>query len=470
MPNFVTLNKEDPMGTLCRMVAETQYEDLPSSAINVAKTHILDTVGVIIGGSGLEGIPTVVDFVREQGGKEESLIPCYGGRKVPASMAAFAIGPMARAMDWGDVHEESGHTAEFTLPALLAATGIEGRVSGKEFITAFVVGQEILIRVGIAQKFARKAVVSGTTGGHYIFGTVAAVGKLLGLNLEELGNAEGIARCMTQPHDLATWSPTTLMVRVHHGFLSQDAINACLLAKRGITGARQEVLAGPRGFLTQFSKWDTDPSALTKGLGQEWEMTHTMMKVYPACMNIQCSAYGIVEQMREHKFKFEDIANIHLDEAPMNMSTVATPHDIRWNPQTMPECQFSLPYLVATAARDGKVSLDSYTSDAMSRKDVRDLMTRILAKEDTTLAISMWGSRVTTTLRDGTKYSEEYIPKGHYKDPFTDHELVNKFKTCASYSAYRLSDATIKSLVETILNLEEVDDIVSALIIPITPK
>ena len=69
-------------------------------------------------------------------------------------------------------------------------------------------------------------------------GSVAAAGKLLGLSLNELENAEGIAHEMIQPYDLLMYVPATLIVRVHHGFVCQDAINACLLVRRGITGSR----------------------------------------------------------------------------------------------------------------------------------------------------------------------------------------------------------------------------------------
>ena len=92
-----------------------------------------------------------------QGGKGKSTLPCYGGKKVPASMAGLAIGPMSRAMDMGDVHEtEAFHTSEYTLPALLAATGLKDKIPRKEFITAFIIGQDVLIRIGVASKFASR--------------------------------------------------------------------------------------------------------------------------------------------------------------------------------------------------------------------------------------------------------------------------------------------------------------------------
>jgi 2-methylcitrate dehydratase PrpD len=96
-------------------------------------------------------------------------------------------------------------------------------------------------------------------------------------------------------------------------------------------------------------------------------------------------------------------------------------------------------------------------------------MTKIAAREDPGLPI--YTARAHVTLRDGRKYTREclYI-KGHPKNPFTLEELVNKYRQCVPYSAYKLSETAANSVLNAILNLEEVDDIISALIVPVTPK
>ncbi len=178
MTKFAIQNSEDPMSTLCRMAVQTDYDDLPAEVVRHAKHTLLDCMAVMIGGSGMDGIPAIVDLVKDKGGAPQSVLPFYGGR-VPAAEAALAIGPMPRAMDCGDLHEEAGHISEYIVASLLAATGLRPDVTGKEFLTALVVGQETLIRVGSAYKVISTAVKSHDCGGHYIFGAVAAIGKLL---------------------------------------------------------------------------------------------------------------------------------------------------------------------------------------------------------------------------------------------------------------------------------------------------
>ena len=456
------------MSRLCEMVVDTKYEDLPSNVIDYAKKSILDTMAVTIGGSDMEGISSVVDLIKEKGGKPESMIPFYGG-KVPASEAAFVIGPMARAMDMGNVHEEAGHCSEFTVPALLAATGLRSKISGKEFINAFVVGQEVLLRIGKAFR-VYEGILRGRGAGHAIFGAVASVGKLLGLDLEEMENAEGIARGMTQPHDMAMFDPPTLMIRIYHGLVCQDAINACLLAKLGITGPRgmvSDVLLGSKGYLA-LASWQTDPSALIEGLGIRWELLNVSMKLYACCKVTHTSIDGLLDQMKEHQFDVEDIDHIDLDESSLTWSSVCIPEEEKRNPKSVAECQFSLPYVVATAAYDKNLFPNSYTPQARARQDVRELMTKISMKEDSSL--TPLAARVSITLKNSRRYSKVCVhAKGHPQKPFTEKDLINKFRKCVSYSVYKLNDRTVDSLIKTILDLENVNDVVSHLLHPLTP-
>jgi len=466
MSQFIRTGKEDPMITLCRMVVETQYEDLPSDVTDFAKRLILDTLGITIAGSSQESIREVVDLVKDHGGKEESFIPFYGG-KVPASMAAFALGPMSRAIDMGDVHENALHSSEYVFPALLAATGSKNRVTGKEFTNAFVVGEEVLIRIGEANRTVDLVGKDVEHGGHYIFGSVAAVGKLLKLSLEELKNAMGMAVAMTQPHDITMYNPPTHMPRIHHGFVCQDSINICRLAKRGITGPHN-ILLGPKGYLSLYDRAGTDPDKLTIGLGEDWRMATTILKPYASCKCNHTPINGIIALMEENKFSTDDIEGIHIDVNSVSLVSVVEPKEVRWNPRTPMECQFSLPYAVATAVFDKDVFLDSYTEEARIREGVRDLMTRITADEDKELP--PWAVRVTVTLKDGRRLTKEvsYV-KGHAKNPFTLEELITKFRRMVPYSAYELSDVTVNSLIEKVLKLEEVEDVVKSIIVPLTP-
>jgi len=109
--------KEQNQMELIDWIINISYDDFPIEVVEYAKTLMLDVLGCIIGGSKQEAIPEVIQFVQEHGGTKESYLPIYGG-KFSASMVAFALGSMARALDFGDVHMQGSHTSEYVLPAL----------------------------------------------------------------------------------------------------------------------------------------------------------------------------------------------------------------------------------------------------------------------------------------------------------------------------------------------------------------
>lgn len=466
MKDFRVMTGEEPEVSLCRFVVETELEDLPDYVVDHCKRSILDTMAVTIGGSAMEAIPELVELIKDRGGKPESYLPFYGG-KVPASEAGLAIGPMTRAMDFGDVHDEASHTSEYVLAVLLAAAGLKESVTGKEFITCFALGKEVLVRIGIAFRALSGAAPVGIGDGHFIFGSGAAVSKLLGLDLEETKSAMAIVRAMTQPLDAEMYRTGTLMTRLHHGFVSQDAINACLLAKKGIKAYHKDVLRGPTGYFN-IAKWTTYPDDLTRDLGTKWEMLDTAMKPYSSCKCTHASIQALLEIMNEHSIEAADVEGVSFDESTINYLTVCDPAEAKWHPVTVPECQFSLPYVVATAALGYDVLPGAYTPEAKARNDVREFMKRISAREDPSLPI--YTARAHVRVKGGGTYSKEclYI-KGHPKNPFTLEELAAKFWQCVPYSAHKLSDSTAGSMVDDILNLEKVGDIVEALIVPLTP-
>jgi 2-methylcitrate dehydratase PrpD len=63
----------------------------------------------------------------------------------------------------------------------------------------------------------------------------------------------------------------------------------------------------------------------------------------------------IIKQIEKYNFEVNDIAAIDIDASPVVWAAICVPEEERWNPRTVPECQFSLPYAVATTAFDKDV-------------------------------------------------------------------------------------------------------------------
>src|SRR5690606_115617 len=132
-----------------------------------------------------------------------------------------------------------------------------------------------------------------------------------------------------------------------------------------------------------------------------------------------------------------DVERMHLDVGSLNWTVVAIPKAEKWKPETVPQCQFSLPYVISTVVHDGGIFLDAYTPEARSRADVRGFMSRISADLDESLI--PLGTRLTTQLKDGRTFVGVCeIEKGHPDNPLTVEEVAAKFRRCAPFAAYPL--------------------------------
>ncbi len=474
MKTFPRLNHEDGINTLCRMTSQLEYDDIPKEVLELAKELILDTIGCMIGGHGQHPLPEIARHIQEKGGKGEAYIMFHGGEKVPAEEAAMAMGPMPRALDWAAIHPEAMHSVEHTLPPMLCTLGyldtVEGRrVTGKEFLAAFVAAQETLIRIGIGYR-GNIGVQRGRSNGHYIFGSVAGVGKLMGLNPAQLENAEGIGRNMTQPHDMATYHPITHMVKVHQGFIAQDAIQDCKFAKLGVTGPRDNVICGPMGYFG-MANWETNEDILFEGLGETWEQLGIEMKAYAGCKCLHCAVGAVESIAKAHGLTPNDIAHIHVEDSTLNINVSGGTMEEKLNPKDIFQRQFSIPYMVATVLYDGELIPQSFFDEPASRIEIKNFMKKVDIVENP--ALKPWNSKVTLTTADGTVYEKEMDPielKGSVEHRDTREELIHKFKTLAKMSITKFPEGTLDTLIERILHLEDSQDVLEDVVFALTPN
>jgi 2-methylcitrate dehydratase PrpD len=444
------------MDAISFFLVNTKYEDLPPVVVDHVKKLFLDTIGITIAGSSQEAIPQIVDLVKSWGGTKQSTILLYGG-KVPAPNAAFAIGPMTRALDMGDTHPQAAHVSEYIFPAMLPAAEIRGKVSGKEFITAYALAQEVGCRLGNATQ----AWDGIRLGRHPHFGTLEAsiaVAKLLGLNVSTTRNALGIAYHLTTAIDMQMYAEANLMIRGHHAFIAQDAINAVLLAQRGVTGA-QKIFSGKYGMFAVHFPWEPKPDLLTIGLNKDWEMLHNAIKLYASCRYTHSAIDAVMSLVKDKKLRLSDITEISIEVDPGAYATVCEPRDNRMDPKTMMAGQFSMPYVVATALVKGKVYVDDYTQEELKNKAVRTLMPLVKCSPNNSLAICESVTQI--TLKDGVVHKKRLNIeelKGAFLNPLSWDEVVHKFNMSLPMSAFKIPEANIKQLIDKCKNLENVDN------------
>src|SRR5436309_2025171 len=174
-------------------VAKTRYRDIPPDVIQLARGFILDGLGVALAGSTDECSRIVQAQTRQIGGKAEASI-LGTPLSAPASKAALANGVAGHAMDYDDTQLSTSKEAVYgllthpTTPVLAALLAVaeKAKISGEEFVLAYILGVEVECRIADAinpRHYQSGFHSTATMGG---LGAAMAVGKILRLKEEAL--------------------------------------------------------------------------------------------------------------------------------------------------------------------------------------------------------------------------------------------------------------------------------------------
>ncbi len=449
----------DAANALAHNVANIKFEDIPADVVNVAKMSVLDTLGNAIAAATLDhGCRGVVEFVKEGGGKPESTIIGFGG-KVPSWMAAFANCTMAHSLDYDDSNEKAmTHGGATHVPATLAVAERLGKVDGKAFITAVILGMDMAFRISLATpKLPRNWHPTSLYG---VFGTAASAGKLLGLNADQIQNALGIAYSQASGNRQAV-DDAALTKRLEVGFASMAGILSALLAQKGITGATNS-LEGEFGLYKVYHQGKYDPAVITADLGKKFEVSNLMFKPYPSPRGTHAAIDATLEIVGEHNLQPGDIESITVLKSETAAKVLAEPVDRKRRPTNVVDAQFSLPYAVATAVVKRGVGLRDYGPEAIVNPAVLEVAQKVTVKvypEFNTVKNTFVPGITEIKTKDGKVYSKRVdVPYGSPKNPMPRERLISKFTDCASYAVKPLNKKDLKNLTDMVLDLEHVSD------------
>jgi len=262
---------------LAEFIRDTRFDDIPPKVIEKSKHSLLDWVGCALGGIEDDASRLITEYVREAGGTGPATV-IGADFKADVAHAALANGVISHALDFDDYHAGTViHGTAACLPAVLAMAESK-RLNGKDFLTAFILGFDVSIRIGLglgSYHYERGWHSTSTSG---IFGAAAGAAKLLGLDLEQIINAFGI--CGTQCSGLRSVFGT-MSKPFNAGKPSMDGAMSALLAEKGFTSAR-EMIEGELGLLDVLTEYP-DQEVVLKDLGSKYYLSEVSFKPYPTC-------------------------------------------------------------------------------------------------------------------------------------------------------------------------------------------
>ncbi len=455
---------KDAAFSLAKNIVDIKYDDIPKEVVESTKKSILDTLGVLVAGSGFEpNCRRVVELVKEAGGKEESSILVFGG-KVPAPMAAFANGAMVHVLDYDDTLDDAiTHPTAVTLPAALAIAERVGKVNGKELITAVTLGIDLHIRMSLAitqgPQGAKLPIIWHMPTTFGVFSSAAAAGKLLGLDEDRMTDALGIAFMHTGGSHQINYSDGVGITPLYDCFLSQEGVLSALMAQRGINGVK-DCLQSTAGVYNLYFRGEYDPSYLTDKLGERFEGINMGFKMYPACRCTHVYITATLDLIREHNISPEDITEVVVSVGDW-VKNFCEPLEARRKPETSMFANLSIPFTVAAAIAKGEVNIGTFTPEAIKDPAILAVAQKVVPKYDPQLNVpGVPPAVIEIKTGSGEAYSKRLdYPRGHPKNPATMDELLKKFRDCMLYSAKPIPEKKVEQAIESILSLEKSEDI-----------
>jgi len=437
---------------LAQFVTDTDSANIPGELRILARNAAIDTVGCALAALHEPVVSIVNKSVQDS---NEGLTASVWGsdRKVSVSDAAFLNAISSHALDFDDnIPTMRGHPSTTMLPCVFAAGEALGS-SGKAILDAFILGLEVAGKLGLAfgpGHYTRGWHPTSSVG---IFGATAAAARLFGFNADQLTHAWGIVASQTSGL-IANFG--TMAKPFHAGHAARCALQAVLLVRDGFESNPSIFDEKPRSVFSTYSGDGALPLAqLIPTLARPWEIQDPglFVKIWPCCYCSHRPISGLLQLLREHSIKHEEINEIAVGFPPGTDAGL-----IKELPNTGLGGKFSIEYTAAALVIDGVINLESFTELMFNRAEVQKLMHKVHPYP--ILDQKRWSSTIgyndvsIVTNRGSFSMRVDQTP-GSPKTPLPDSQIDAKFLDCASSS---ITSENANRLLYLLRNLSDLID------------
>lgn len=440
---------------LAEFAAETTFESLPADVVLGSKRSILDTIGITLGGCTEPAPQILARYAKRQGGTPTATVIGQGFR-TSAPLAALVNGTASDVFGFSDLSVPNMNHPSGSICSALFALAEETGASGRDIIAAHVIGVEIADKIGAGIKpgFQLK-------GWHPLavlntFGVAAACGKLLGFDALRMANALGVAGVMTSGIRAGMG---TMSKALGAGRSARDGMEAALFVAEGYTGPTN-VFEARDGFLQTFGDGASGEGILDQ-LGDPFEFTDPGMtyKAYPTCTRSHPGITAALRLREEHEIDLGAVNRVVCNVTP------AVADYLKFGVATSKlEAKYSLPFCVALALTDGRVTLQNVTEERVQDPAIIALMKKVtmvvsqdFAQHGYLPAHAPHGCRIHIYMDDGRELVRQEN-RGPW-EPMTPPDwdaLYGKYEGCASLV---LDPASVRESADFVCNLDGAADV-----------
>lgn len=420
--------------SISRQIAEfavgLQYKHLPKKVVYEVKRFLYDSIGCAYGAYHTKDVNIIRDIYKQMGGKEEASVIGFGDY-IPAVNAALVNSLMIRSLDFNDIYwkEDPAHPSDLIPAALSIGELVDASMT--EVITAIVLAYEFEQRLcefavpGLRERKWHHATITQ-------FVSPIAAGKLLKLNENEMVNAIGISGCHSHTIGCPTAGKLSMMKNTVDPMAVQAGVFAALMAKKGYTGT-EEIFEGKEGLMDVYGpEWEKEK--LLGEPGRNFKILECSMKAFPTEALSHTHLTATLKVVTRNNISYDRIKEVKITTIARAYDILFDPH--KYRPQSRETADHSLPYCIAAALVDHKITTQSFSDEKLKDSRIWEVIDKIkgeVSDEFEKMFPAKQPSRVVIKTKDGKEYSEylEYS-KGDPRQPMTLEELETKFNSLSS--------------------------------------
>lgn len=409
-----------PMDECSRCIVEfvSSYSDanLTDSLVETINYLMVDTLGSLYGG--FESDPARIGARLAETMPGPCTVMGYGV-KTTYEMAAFCNGLMIRHTDFNCVP----HNNEMFGGILAVGEALHS--TGPQVMAAMVIAYEVVTAIGNTGEGSYDP--AGWDSPYHSAGTAMGVGKLMGLNQDQLANALSLALVPHMPMYVCHIGTQSMWKGTHSSEQVRNGVWGAMLARAGMTGPYMP-FEGRDGLIAHIGPFTRDLKFPTSPDGRvALETIHGKgggYKRFASEGNTQTFWEWIAKPLHEWT-KPNEIASIGIECSYFAWQEISDPP--KWDPRNRETADHSMPYNVARGIIDGEVYLDSFTKEKYMDPVARDLMSK------TTIHANVSPEFPGTTVTVRKKSGEERVFRAQPVTLMSHDELIQKYNRLADF-------------------------------------
>lgn len=447
---------------LADYICSAQYEDFPPEVIERAKMIITQVLGVSLAAADMEETAKVIQLAKlcNTGGSGEATAWVDGSR-MSMENAVLISGAVADMLDWEDC-SWTGHPSCAIVPVAWTVCEALG-LTGKDLITAVIVGYEVYQRIAMALQPTMEERVKNGWGltSWQIFGAIVPAVKLMGLDALSVNKALSMGTtCSVIPTCFHEFTKSDVY-HFEHGFRNHTGITLARAAKLGVENL-EDGIDDPGAFGSHFTK-EEKTEWYTKELGSRYLIMDTLLKHWPANMWCQSSTEIGYDLVTRNNIAPEDIEEIIIKPGTFRRM------DISDGFSSITRAQFSIPFVMAAMICNREPGAHWYTQENMNDPKVIDLAKRVRGSDEPEDSPSggfkmfVEGSYPDKTVIIKTKDGKSVegsmrCHPGHPDNMMTRQQFAERFRVQASPV---LSEEKREQAIQALFELENCSDVAS---------